>query len=462
MTGQTPGAHEPVKGLPPEELPPVSGPLTGSPDVPLDGAVPPGAAASGDVPPPPRQNAYITELLRGSAVTTILAIVLAMLVGGVLIALTDSDVQEAAGYFFARPGDTFAAIWNAVYGGYEALFRGAVFNYRADDFATQIRPLTNALGFAAPLIAAGLGVALAFRVGLFNIGARGQMLIGAIFAALVTFNLQLPLWLHLPLTLLAGILGGALWGGLVGLLKARTGAHEVILTIMLNYVAYYLLLWMIRTPELLQRPGTNQPISSPTPATAQFPDLFGPQFPLLDWGFVVVVIATVVVWWVIERSSLGLRMRSVGENPHAARAAGISVQRIYVYAMLFAGGLAGLAAMNQIQGSVTTGFTGTIDAGIGFDAITVALLGRSRAWGTFAAGLLFGALKAGSFSMQAQGIPVDIVLVVQSLIVLFIAAPPLLRTVFFLPKTDAEKAAKARAKAAKRRPETPTKAVSAS
>ena len=128
----------------------------------------------------------------------------------------------------------------------------------------------------------------------------------------------------------------------------------------------------------------------------------------------------------------------------------MSVDRLYIYAMLFAGGLAGLAAMNQIQGTVTSGFGATIDAGIGFDAITVALLGRSRAWGAFAAGILFGALKAGSFSMQAQGIPVDIVLVVQSLIVLFIAAPPLLRAVFFLPKTDAEKAAAARAKAAKK------------
>jgi simple sugar transport system permease protein len=219
---------------------------------------------------------------------------------------------------------------------------------------------------------------------------------------------------------------------------------------MFNYVAYYLLLWMIRTPGLLQKEGTNQPISAATPESAQFPDLLGPAVPALDWGFVIVVLATVFVWWVVERSSLGLRMRAVGENPHAARAAGISVQRIYIYAMLFAGGLAGLAAMNQIQGSVTTGFTATIDAGIGFDAITVALLGRSRAWGTFAAGILFGMLKAGSFSMQAQGIPVDIVLVVQSLIVLFLAAPPLLRTIFFQPKTDAEKAAKARAKASKK------------
>jgi ABC-type uncharacterized transport system permease subunit len=394
-----------------------------------------------DVPPPPRGNVILKEMLRSNAVTTILAIFLALVVGGILIAFTNTDVQEASGYFFSRPADTIAAAWNAVYNGYEALFRGAIFNARGADFAAQIRPLTNTLGFAAPLIAAGLGVALAFRVGLFNIGARGQML---------TFQLDLPFWLHIPVTLIAGIAGGALWGAIAGLLKARTGAHEVILTIMLNYVAYYLLLWMIRTPGLLQKPGTNQALGYATPESAQFPSLLGPQFPLLDLGFVIVIIATLFVWWLIERSSLGMRMRAVGENPHAARAAGISVQRVYVYAMLLAGALAGLAGMNQVQGAVTTGITETIDAGIGFDAITVALLGRSRAWGTFAAGILFGALKAGSFSMQAQDIPVDIVLVVQSLVVLFIAAPPLLRAVFFLPKSDLEKAAKARAKASKK------------
>lgn len=437
MSGPTPAAgEEPLKGLPPEQLPHVSSPLTGQ---------------GQDVPPPPRQNVFIRELLRRNWVTTLLAVVVAMIVGGILMAITDEDVQAAAGYFFARPADTLGAIWSAVYGGYEAMFRGAIFNARADDFLTQIRPLTNTLGFAAPLIAAGLGVAVAFRVGLFNIGGRGQILIGAAVAALLTFNLDLPMFLQLPLTLAAGIAGGALWGGIVGVLKARTGAHEVILTIMLNYVAFYFVTWMVRTPGLLQRSAEDQPISAPTPANAQFPELLGPRFPLLDWGFVIVIAATVFVWWLVERSSLGFRLRAVGENPHAARAAGISVQRMYIYAMLFAGGLAGLAGMNQIQGAVVTGFDGLIDAGIGFDAITVALLGRSRAWGVFAAGILFGALKAGSFTMQAsQGIPVDIVLVVQSLIVLFIAAPPLIRTIFFLPKTDAEKAAKARAKSTRK------------
>lgn len=438
MNDRVPGSDSEQAGLPPEQLPAASGPLAGQPPA--------------EIPPAPRSNQLIREILRGSVATTILAIVASMIVGGILIAVTDADVQKASGYFFARPQDTLVAIWRAVAGGYAALFQGSVVNVDATSFVRFIRPLTSTLGFAAPLIAAGLGVALAFRSGLFNIGARGQMLVACAVAALVTFDLDLPMWIHLPLTIIAGIVGGAVWGAIAGLLKARTGAHEVILTIMLNYVALYLVRWMIRTPGLLQKPGSNQPISMATPATAQFPSLFGPQFPLLNWGFPAVVIATVIVWWLIEHSSLGFRLRAVGENPHAARAAGISVQRMYVYAMLIAGGLAGLAGMNQILGSVTTGFGDGIDAGIGFDAITVALLGRSRAWGTFWAGLLFGALKAGSFTMQAaQGIPVDIVLVVESLIVLFIAAPPLVRTIFFLPKNDAERSARERAKLAKAR-----------
>ncbi|MGN8025075.1 ABC transporter permease [Microbacterium sp. 22242] len=428
------------------QLPPASGPLTGTATV---ADTPSGTVES--VPPPPRQNLVIREIMRGSAVTSILAIVLAMLVGGILIAVTSTDVQKAAGYFFARPGDTFGAIWTAVAGAYGALFQGAIINVQASSFGQAILPLTSTLGFAAPLTAAGLGVALAFRVGLFNIGAQGQMLIACAASALLTFDLGLPMALQLPVTLIVGIVGGAVWGGIVGLLKARTGAHEVILTIMLNYIAFYLVSWMVRTPHALQKPGTNQPISSPTPANGVFPALFGPQYPQLTWAFPIVLLATLIVWWLVERSSLGFRMRAVGENPNAARAAGISVPRMFVYAMLFAGGLAGLAGMIQIQSTITSGFDGGIHAGIGFDAITVALLGRSRAWGTLFAGILFGALKAGSFTMQAlQGIPVDIVLVVQSLIVLFIAAPPLIRAIFFLPKTDEEKTAKAVRRSTKR------------
>ena len=167
--------------------------------------------------------------------------------------------------------------------------------------------------------------------------------------------------------------------------------------------------------------------------TAIFPALLGPQFNL-HFGFILVIIATVVVWWILSRSSLGFRFRAVGENPNAARVAGINVRSMYVYAMLISGALLGLAGVSQVLGTVTTGFTAGIDAGIGFDAITVALLGRSTPWGIFVAGILFGAFKAGGFSMQAaEGVPIEIVLVVQSLIVLFIAAPPLVRTIFRLP-----------------------------
>ncbi len=444
-TPHTPRPFEAGRELPPEQLPPVSGPLTGSPDVPEPSPGAPGAV-DGGVPAPPRQNVFIKEMLRGSTVTTILAIVAAMVVGGILIAVTDDDVRKASGYFFARPGDTFVAIWAAVYGGYEALFRGAIFNARVDDFAAQIRPLTNTLGFAAPLIAAGLGVALAFRVGLFNIGGRGQMLVAAAAAGYVGFAFELPWGVHLIVALIAGLAAGAIWAGIAGLLKARTGAHEVIVTIMLNYVALYLVMWMLNTPGLLQAPGSNNPTTPAMRETAVFPDLLGPAYNL-HAGFLLSIAAVVVVWWLLERSSLGFRFRAVGENPHAARVAGINVKSMYVYAMLFSGALLGLAGVDQALGTVTTGFSSGIDAGIGFDAITVALLGRSTPVGVLIAGILFGAFKAGGFSMQAaEGIPVDIVLVVQSLIVLFIAAPPLVRAIFRLPAPGAKPRAKRRSR----------------
>ncbi|WP_249028197.1 ABC transporter permease [Rathayibacter tritici] len=379
----------------------------------------------------------LREILSGTALMSALAVLLSLIAGGVLIAATDKDVQAASGYFFARPLDTLQAIWQSVSGAYSSLFQGSVYNLRRDGFANGIKPLTDTLAFATPLIAGGLGVALAFRVGLFNIGGRGQMLIAAACAGWVGFSFDLPWGVHLLVTLAAGILGGALWGGLVGLLKARTGAHEVILTIMLNYVAFYLISYLLRTPGALQAPGSNNPKSPGMKETAVFPALLGPGYSL-TLGFVFAVLATVFVWWLLNRSTIGFKFRAVGENPHAARVAGIDVKNSYVFAMLLSGGLLGLAGSAQVMGTVTTGFTSGIDAGIGFDAITVALLGRSRPWGVFFAGILFGAFKAGGYSMQAaEGVPIDVVLVVQSLIVLFIAAPPLVRAIFRLPTPGA-------------------------
>ena len=410
-----------------------------SADIALEGGsrVDPAAGArvvpSAPAPDEDRWRRALREIATGNAIISVLAVVLALLVGAIMIAATDENVQAASGYFFARPGDTFAAIWQSVSGAYASFFQGAIYNFRRPEFATGIRPLTETLTFATPLIAAGLGVALAFRVGMFNIGGRGQMLVAAAAGGYVAFAFDLPWGLHMVVALVAGIVAGALWAGIAGLLKARTGAHEVIVTIMLNYVGFYLVYYLLRTPGLLQAPGSSNPTTPAMKDTAVFPDLFGPAYNL-HFGFILSLAAVTLVWWILERSSLGFRFRAVGLNPNAARVAGINVKSMYVVAMLISGGLIGLAGVDQVLGTVTTGFSSGIDAGIGFDAITVALLGRSTPVGVLVAGILFGAFKAGGFSMQAaNGVPIDIVLVVQSLIVLFIAAPPLVRAIFRLP-----------------------------
>jgi len=389
------------------------------------------------VPPAPRSNQVITEILGGNAMVSVLAVVLALLVGSVLIVFTDPDVQAATGYFFSRPADLFQAIGRSIGGAYSALFQGSVFNWKRDGFIDQIKPLTETLTFATPLIAAGLGVALAFRVGMFNIGGRGQIIIAAAVAGWISWSFPMPFFIHMLVCVVGAIVGGAFWGGIVGFLKARTGAHEVIVTIMLNYVAFYLVGFLLRTPGALQAPGSNNPKSPPALDTAVMPtlsDLLGVGTYRLHFGFILVILATIFVWYILNRSSIGFRFRAVGENPNAARVAGIDVKLVYILAMVMSGGLVGLAGASQVLGTTTSGFSAGVDAGIGFDAITVALLGRSKPWGVFFSGILFGALKAGGYTMQAsQGVPIDIILVVQSVIVLLIAAPPLVRTVFRLP-----------------------------
>lgn len=389
-----------------------------------------------------RWSDALRSIVNGSVLTTVLAVVLALVASGVLIALTDKDVQAAAGYFFARPVDTLRAIGTAVGGSYSSLFQGSVVNFGAPSAAAAIAPITRSVDYAVPLVVAGLGVAVAFRTGLFNIGGQGQVLVAAAAAGWVGFSFDLPAAVHIPLTIVAGIVGGAVWAGIVGLLKARTGANEVVLTIMLNYVALYLVSFMLRTPGLLQAGGSPNPISPPTRDSAVLPALFGERYGI-DLGFVVALVAVVAVWWLMNKSSLGFRFRTVGENPRAARVAGMSVPMLTIWVMVISGGLIGIAGAYQVEGAVTTGFTSGIDAGIGFDAITVALLGRSKPWGTFWAAILFGVLKNGGYAMQAaNGIPIDIVSVIQALIVLFIAAPPLVRAIFRIPQPGARRRTK--------------------
>ena len=381
-------------------------------------------------PTPSRGERLLVELRTSSAVVTVLAIVLAFVLGGLLIAAADPATRTAAGYFFARPTDTLARGWQAASGAYGAMLRGAVYDPGATTADRALRPITETLTIATPLLAAGLGVALAFRAGLFNIGGQGQVLLGAVAAGYVGFAVDLPPVLHVVAAVAAGTVAGALWAGIAGLLRARTGAHEVITTIMLNYVALYLVAYLLARP-LLQRPGASNPISPPVAADAELPLLLGSAF-RVHAGLLLALAAAAGTWWLLERSTVGFRLRAVGANPAAARTAGMSVPGAYVTVMLLAGLLTGLAGAVQVLGTERS-ITGGIAGSLGPDAITVALLGRSRPLGVVGAALLFGALRAGAPLMQVEtGTPVDIVLVVQSVIVLLIAAPPLVRAVFGL------------------------------
>jgi ABC-type uncharacterized transport system permease subunit len=372
----------------------------------------------------------LREMLESSWLVTTLAIVLALVISGVLIAAANADVQTTAGYLFARPGDFLAAAWHSVTNAYVALFQGSIVDVGAPTFVRAIRPLTETMTVSTPLILAGLGLSVGFRAGMFNIGAQGQIILGAVFGGYVGFTFNLPVGLHLLLAVIGAAIGGGLWAGIAGFLKARTGANEVIVTIMLNNIAVYLVGYLLTT-SAFRRPGGNNPISPPVKSTALYPLLLGSQF-RLHAGFLLAIAATVFVWWLMNRSTIGFRFRAVGANSNAARTAGISVNMNYVWVMVIAGALAGLAGSAQVLGTDKV-LTAEVAASFGFDAITVALLGRSKPLGTFLAGLLFGGLRAGGYAMQARtGTPIDIVLVVQSLIVLFIAAPPLVRAVFRL------------------------------
>jgi general nucleoside transport system permease protein len=379
-----------------------------------------------------RFSQALKEILSGGLTRTVIAVLLGFLVGAIFMVVSNKEFLEALGYFFSRPLDAFGAAWNVVANGYGALFRGAIFNADAETFEKAIRPLTETLRLGAPLIAAGLGIGLTFRVGLFNIGGTGQLIFGIIFATWIATRIELPFVLHTIVAMIAGILGATLLGALVGFLKARTGAHEVIVTIMLNYIALSFFTFLMRDPNLLQEErASGNPKADPAAESALLPKLLGDDF-ALHYGLILALAAVVVYWWLMERSTIGFRLRMVGHNPDAAKTAGINVGRTYIIAMGLSAAFVGVAAGNQALGSAT-GMIPSSHANIGFDAITVALLGGSSAPGILLAGLLFGAFKAGAPSMQVIGISPEVLGIVQAAIVLFIAAPPLIRAMFRLP-----------------------------
>ena len=383
---------------------------------------------------PPRRRSGFLGSLRG-LVLPALAVFTAFIVGGLIVVLTDFELM---GLWTTDPGAAFSGSWDAVTSTYGALLRGsigdpgrlfdAIVALDIDALRGALLPLSETLVSATPLILTGLSVALAFRVGLFNIGAEGQLHLGALFAVIAGFSfVGLPWFLHLPLAIGAGFLGGALWGFIPGLLKARTGAHEVIVTIMLNFVSYNLIIWALKTP-LVQREGRPDPISKIVePTAALVPIVDGLR---ANWGIVLALLAAVAVWWLLFRSTKGFEFRAVGFNPRAARYAGMSISWSTVMSMVIAGGLAGLAGASVILGGSRTLSPG-FSPGYGFDGIVVALVGNTRPLGVVLAALLFGALRAGATPMvSATGTPLDLVVIIQALVIMFIAAPALVRAIY--------------------------------
>ena len=383
---------------------------------------------------PPRRRSGLLSALRG-LVLPALALLTAFIVGAFVIVLTDF---ELLGMWGSDPVGALGASWSSVMATYGALLRGsigdpgrlfgAIVALDVDELKGALVPLSETIVSTTPLILTGLSVALAFRVGLFNIGAEGQLYLGALFAVIVGFSLVgLPWFIHLPLAVGAGFAGGALWGFVPGFLKARTGAHEVIVTIMLNFVAYNLINWVLKT-EFVQREGRSDPISKIVePTAALVPILQGLR---ANWGIALALAAAVAVWWLLFRSTKGFEFRAVGFNPRAARYAGMSVAWSTIMSMVIAGGLAGLAGASVMLGGSRTLSPG-FSPGYGFDGIVVALVGNTRPLGVVAAALLFGALRAGATPMQsATGTPLDLVVIIQALIIMFMAAPALVRAIY--------------------------------
>jgi len=368
----------------------------------------------------------------------LLSIFTALVLGAAFIILSDVTVLAAYRNFFSAPGAALQTTWEAISLAYGALFKGAIVDPailaqalrtgNPETVRQAIYPFSESLVAATPYIFAGLALALGFRCGLFNIGAEGQLFVGALASVWVGYSLKgVPAIIHLPLALLAGAAAGALWAAIPGWLKAKTGAHEVITTIMMNYIAFRLSDWLITGP--MRRPGFV-PVTPFIEESAALPRFFPDTTIRLHAGFLLALAMAAVVYWFLFKTTLGFEIRTVGANPNAARTAGISITRNFVLAMALSGALAGLAGTVQVLG-VDYWLGQAFSSGYGFDSIALALLGKSHPLGVVLAALLFGTLRNGATRMQsAARIPVDIISIIQALVIIFIAAPAIIRAIY--------------------------------
>ncbi|MBP6177510.1 MAG: ABC transporter permease [Anaerolineales bacterium] len=353
-----------------------------------------------------QSNSLTKQLLQSATEASLvpfLAILTAVVVGGLIIKFVG--------------GDPFLA--------YKGLIQGSLGSKKA---------LSETAVWATPYIFAGLAVAIGFKGGLFNIGAEGQLAVGAVFSALIGYALpewlgtDLPTIIHLPLAILCGVLMGGLWAGIVGALKAYTGGHEVINTIMMNYIA-------LNTTSFLLNGVMKD--KSPTNVIARTPLIedsarISPIFEGLrvHWGFVLALLVAFLIWWLLNKTTLGFEIRTVGLNPDAAQYAGVNVKRTIILTMALSGMLAGMAGAIEVTGLNYRHELG-FSIGYGYDAIAIALLGKSHPLGIVLSAFLFAAMRNGASRMQfLTQLPVDLISMIQALILLFVAADAIIRFIY--------------------------------
>lgn len=393
-----------------------------------------------------KQNAtaiFFEELSKSPGLVTFLAIFTGIIVSGLLVAITTIEVYQAFSVsFWGGIKEVVKTAWST----YSSLFLGAFGNPKTIIAAIQggdaltirraINPFFESLVQSTPYIFAGLSVALGFRVGLFNIGAEGQIFIGALTSVYAGYAITgLPAYIHIPIAMLAGALGGALWGFVPGFLKAKTGAHEVIITIMMNYIAFKLTDFMINGP--MQDPNEYTPKTPWIQESAHLTRFFAEPI-RFHIGFFIALGVAYLVYWLLFKTTWGFELRTVGSNPNGARYAGINTTKSTIIAMSLAGSLAGMAGANEVLG-LNFRLVPSFSSGYGFDSIALALLGKNHPFGVVLSALLFGFLRNGSRQMQLKsGVPIDIVSILQALILAFIAAPAIIRTIYRLKKPDIE------------------------
>lgn len=395
-------------------------------------------------PTPASRNSIVR---RGLDVLTIpaLSILTAFIVSGFVIAFTSPEVLKLLPQFWQHPLKLLTTMHETVTTAYAALLQGAFGDWgaiwqgleswlatgNATDLLRALRDPFESLVGATPYIFTGLAVAVGFKGGLFNIGVEGQLFAGAVASAWVGFSIEgLPWFIHLPLALGAGIAAGAVWAGIAGLLKATRGVNEVINTIMLNYIMFLFTDWLLSDGGPL-RGNAGAPRTPEIYPSAYLPRLL-PDPVRFHWGFFLAIGAVFFVYWLLWKTTVGFEIRTVGASPTAAKYAGIAVGKVFVMAMGLSGGLAGLAGANELLG-LNHYMVAAFSPGYGFDAIALALLGKSNPFGVLAAALLFGALRNGATRMQSIAtVPIDIISVMQALIIAFIAAPEIVRWLFRL------------------------------